>query len=140
MSGLRINIHGLNDRNIVIDKEYPKFEDASTRLKPEGGFLASKNVRIVFEPSSIKHLFESISWGKKYRHGDVEQAGILIGNYYRDQTVREEVIWADVVNVIPADPALVNATFEKIEITTEAWKKMHDDADKFRPENLLVIG
>lgn len=140
MSSLRINIHGQNDRNIVIDKEYPKFEDASTRLIPEGGFLASKNVRIVFEPSSIKDLFESISWGANYRIGDVEQAGILIGNYFRDQTGGDEVIWGDVVRVIPADPTLVKATVETIEITTEAWEKMHDDALKFRPENLLIIG
>ena len=137
---MRINIHGLNNHNIILDKEYPRFEEFSARLKAEGGFLASKNVRIVFNSSSIKHLFESISWGKKYRHGDVEQAGILIGNYYRDQTVPDEIIWADVVNVIPADPTLVNATYETIEITTEAWKKMHDDADKFRQENLLIVG
>jgi|GEM_PF-5472884 len=137
---MRIDIHGLNDHNTISDKEYPKSEDASIRLKTEGGSLASKNVRLVIEPSAIKPLFESIAWGSKYRPGIVEQAGILIGNYYRDSTKRDVVIWADVLMVIPADSALVKASFETIDITVDAWKMMYEDAAEFRSENLKIIG
>lgn len=140
MSELRIDIHGRNDHNTISEKEYPKFENISFRLKAEGGVLASQNVRIIFEPSATKLLFDNIAWGARYRRGDVEKAGILIGNYYRDCTSREEVVWADVVVVVPADSALVNATFETIDITTEAWKGMYETADEFRSENLQIVG
>lgn len=140
VSNLKINIHGRNDHNMIIEKEYPRFEYSSVRLKSEGGSLASKNVRIILEPSAVKPLFESIAWGSKYRQGDVEQAGILIGNYYCDRTICDEVVWADAVMVVPADPSLVSASFETIDITTEAWKKMYEDAAKFQTENLQIIG
>ncbi len=140
MSDLKINIHGRNDHNTIIEKEYPRFNDFPVCLKSAGGSLAAKNVRIVFEPSAVKLLFESISWGSRYRQGDVEQAGILIGNYYCDHTVREERIWADVVTVVPADPSFVNASFETIDITASAWKKMYEDAAVFQTENLQIIG
>ncbi len=140
MYDLRINIHGYNNLNVINEKEYPKFTNTSIRLKPEGGRLAYKNVRIVFEPSAVEPLFEYIAWGKKYRRGDVEQAGILIGNYYRDYSEQYEVIWADVVTVVPADPLLVNASFESINITASAWKKMYEDAEEYRTENLKIVG
>lgn len=140
MSDLRINIHGRNDHNTINEKKYPKFEDTLMCLKSEGGSLASKNVRIVFEPSAVKPLFSSIAWGAKYKYGDVEQAGILIGNYYRDCSTSDEVLWGDVVTVIPADSALVNASFETIDITADSWKKMYEDAAMYRTENLQIIG
>lgn len=140
MSELRIDIHGRNDHNTISEKEYPKFENISFRLKAEGGILASQNVRIIFEPPAAKLLFDNIAWGARYRRGDVEKAGILIGNYYRDCTSCEEVVWADVVVVVPANSALVNATFETIDITAEAWKGMYETADEFRSENLQIVG
>lgn len=140
MSGLRINIHGCNDHNVINEKEYPKFKNTLIHLKAEGGSLAFKNVRIVFEPSAVKPLFENISWDTKYKYGDVEQAGILIGHYYRDCSARNEVIWADVVMIVPAAPALVNASFDTIDITTNAWKKMYEDAEEFRRENMQIVG
>lgn len=140
MSDLKINIHGRNDHNTIIEKEYPSFPDSSVRLKSEGGSLASKNVRIILEPSAVKPLFESIAWGSHYRRGNVEQAGILIGNYYCDRTVRDEVVWADAVAVVPADPSLVSASFETIDITADAWRKMYEDAAEFQAENLQIIG
>ena len=140
MSDLKINIHGRNDHNTIIEKEYPRFEDSSVRLKSEGGPLASKNVRIILEPSAVKPLFESIAWGSKFRQDDVEQAGILIGNYYCDRTICDEVVWADAVMVVPADSSLVRASFETIDITAEAWKNMYENAAKFQAENLQIIG
>lgn len=140
MSDLKINIHGRNDHNTIIEKEYPSFPDSLVRLKSEGGSLASKNVRIILEPSAVKPLFESIAWGSHYRRGNVEQAGILIGNYYCDCTVRDEVVWADAVAVVPADPSLVSASFETIDITADAWRKMYEDAAEFQAENLQIIG
>lgn len=137
---MRINIHSRNDNNTINEKEYPKFDNSSIRLKAEGGLRASENVRIIFEPSAVKPLFESIGWGARYRQGNVEQAGILIGNYYRDRSSDDEVIWADVVIVIPADPALVNASFETIDITVDAWQKMYEEAAACRLENLQIIG
>ncbi len=140
MADLRINILGRNDHNKITDRSYPDFKGAAARLKPTGGSLASKNVRIVIEPSAASSLFESIGWGQKYKRGDVEQAGILIGHYYRDRSAEEEVVWADVVAVIPADPTLVNASFENIDITADAWKQMYDDADELHAENLQIVG
>lgn len=140
MPDLKINIHNTNNYNTIIEKEYPKFEESAIHLKSEGGLCAAKNVRILFEPSAVKPLFESIAWGGRYRYGDVEQAGMLIGNYYRDCTDQEVVIWADVVMVIPADPSLVNASFEAIDITATAWSKMFEDAAEFRTENLQIVG
>lgn len=140
MPDLRINIHNTNNRNTIVEKEYPKFDDSAICLKSEGGSLAAKNVRILFESSAVRPLFESIDWGSRYRYGDVEQAGMLIGNYYRDCTSQEEVIWADVVMVVPADPSLVNASFEAIDITAAAWSKMYEDAAEFHTENLQIVG
>lgn len=140
MSELKINIHGRNDNNTITDKGYPKFEDSANRLKPTGGALSSKNVRVVFETSAVSVLFENIRWGRKYERGDVEQAGILIGNYYRDSSGETEIIWGDVVAVVPADPQLVNASFEAIDITVPAWQKMHEGAAEYRAENLQILG
>ena len=140
MSDFRINIRGRNDHNTIIEKEYPRSEGTSIRLKSEGGSRASKNVRIVFEPSAVKPLFENITWGSSYRRGNVEQAGILLGNYYCDHTSQDEVVWADVVTVVPADPSLVRASFETIDITAAAWKKMYEDAAEFLAENLQIVG
>ena len=140
MSDLKINIQGRNDNNTITDKDYPKFEESTNRLKPMGGALAAKNIRIVFEPSAVSVLFETIRWGRKYERGDVEQAGILMGNYYRDTSGESEIIWGDVIAVVPADPNLVNATFETIDITVAAWKKMHEDAAVFRADNLQILG
>lgn len=140
LSDLRINIHGRNDNNTITNKDYPKFEESANRLKSMGGSNASKNIKIVFEPSAVNLLFESIGWGRKYKRDDVEQAGILVGNYYRDSSDRIDLIWGDVIAVVPAASELVNASFEKIDITTAAWKKMYDDAAVYRTENLQILG
>ena len=140
MSDLKINIHSRNDNNTILDKNYPKFEEARKRLKSIGGSNVSKKVKIVFEPTAVAVLFESIGWGRKYRYGDVEQAGMLIGNYYRDLSEDSEMIWGDVVTVVPADPGLVDASFDTINITSSAWRKMYDDAAEYRTENLQIIG
>jgi proteasome lid subunit RPN8/RPN11 len=137
VSDLKISIYGRNDNSNIVDKEYPKFEDSANRLKSTGG---SRRIRIVFEPTAVKSLFDVIDWGCEYRRGDVEQGGILIGNYYRDASESEEVIWGDVITIIPADSNLVNASFETINITAAAWKKMHEEADVYRAENLQILG
>lgn len=140
MSDLKINIHGRNDNTTITDREYPKFEQAASILKPTGGSRVSKNVRVVFDPSAVSVLFDDIRWGRKYERGDVEQAGILLGNYYRDSSGEDEVIWGYILAVIPADPTLVNASFETIDITTAAWQKMHEEAAPYRSENLQILG
>lgn len=140
MSDLKISIYGRNDNNNITEKEYPKAAADSIRIAAMGGVNASKNVRILFEPFAVEKLFETIGWGSKYKSTDVEQAGALYGNYHRDLSGNEEIIWADVVAIIPADPTLVNATFSEIDINTLAWKRMYEDADKYRNEKLQIVG
>lgn len=140
MSRLRINIRGRNDLNDIVEKRYPRLGETPFRLVPEVGPLASLNVRVVFEPSALKPLFEHIAWGDRVQGGEVERAGLLIGNFYRDRSQADEVIWGDVITVVPADPSLVEATPESIDITPEAWEKMRGEAEGFRSENLQVLG
>ncbi|MBD5525391.1 MAG: hypothetical protein HDR04_13435 [Lachnospiraceae bacterium] len=140
MSDLRIDIQGMNDRNVIQEKNFPEFDDLTTLLRPTGGVSASDKVRIVFRSSAVKILFNHISWGKKYHRGDVEQAGIIIGKYYRDISVHDEVIWGDVIAVIPSDSDLVNATFENIDITAQAWGKMYEDAEEYISQGMQVLG
>jgi proteasome lid subunit RPN8/RPN11 len=140
MSNLKIDILGRNDNNNITDKEFPEKEPGVSWISSVGGARANHNMRILFEPSSIELLFDEIKWGSKYKQGDVEQAGLLIGNYYRDNTNEEELLWADVVVVIPADAALVRASKLEIEITAEAWRVMREKADIYRAENLQILG
>lgn len=140
MSDLRIDIQGMNNRNVIQEKNFPEFDDLTTMLRPIGGVSASNNVRIVFQTTAVKRLFDHISWGKKYHRGDVEQAGILIGKYYKDVSSGDEVIWGDVTAVIPAESDLVNATFEKIDITAQAWGKMYEDAEEYISNGLQILG
>ena len=136
----RINIYNRNENIDISDKSYPEFEESADRLKPTGGVHASNNIRIVFEPCAVDHLFDRIGWGQEYKYDDVQQAGILVGNYYRDLSDTKEIIWGDVLVVIPADPELVNASFESVDITITAWQKMLDAAGEYRTENLQVLG
>ncbi len=140
MSDLKISIHGRNDNTIITEKVFPQPQDERMRIFAMGGRNASRSVRIIFEPSAVERLFTEIRWGRQCMQGDMEQAGILIGNYYRDNSSPEEIIWGDVMAVIPADPALVTASFEAIEIGPSAWKKMYEDAEAYRTENLQILG
>lgn len=140
MSDLRIDIQSMNDRNTIQEKEYPEFDDLTALRCPTGGISASNNVRVLFEQTAVRTLFNHISWGKKYHHGDVEQAGILLGKYYRDRTTHEEIIWGDVLAVIPAESNLVCASFENIDITTQAWAKMYEDAEEYIGQGMQILG
>ena len=140
MSDLRIDIQSMNDRNIIQDNIFPEFNDSMTLLRPTGGVSASDKVRIVFRSSAVSVLFNHISWGKKYHCGDVEQAGIMLGKYFRDTSLRNDVIWGDVIAVIPADSTLVVASFENIDITAQAWAKMYEDAEEYKAKGMQVLG
>ena len=126
--------------NNISDKQYPKFDESANRLKSTSGPHVLNNIRIVFEPCAVEHLFDSIRWGQEYKCDDVQQAGILIGNYYRDISDNQEIIWGDVLVVVPAEPELVNASFESIDISMPVWRKMLDGASGYRTENLQVLG
>ncbi len=140
MSDLRIDIQSMNDRNTINEKKFPDFDDSVALLHPIGGISASNNTRVLFEISAVRILFKHISWGRKYHRGDVEQAGILLGKYYRDTSTHDDVIWGDVIAVIPADSSLVYATFDNIDITTQAWKKMYEDAEDYVTQGLQILG
>jgi len=138
--GKKITIHSRSDNATITEQKYPEVVDESFVIYAMNGRNAARNVRIVFEPSSISALFEHIQWGIGYRHGDVERAGMLIGKYYRDSSDGDGIIWADVIAVIPAEESLVTATFETISISATAWMKMRDIAAEYRTENLQILG
>lgn len=140
MSDLKINIQSMNDRNVIQEKPFPNLNDQTPLIRSFGGVSASDDVKIVFNISAVKVLFKHISWGKKFRRGDVEQAGVLIGKYYKDSTSGNSVVWGEVTTVIPAATELVRASFENVSITTEAWAKMYEDADEYIRKGMQVIG
>ena len=140
MTELKINIRAQNDRNIITEKVYPVFEDDRLRLKSAGGFSASDEVRIFFEPSAVSSLFSHIAWGKVYRTGDVEQGGILIGNYFLDNSGEHALIWGEVTDIVPADPALVTASFDKIDFSMQAWQKMREEGETLSTGTKQIIG
>ena len=140
MSDLKIGIQSLNDRNTITEKRFPEFDDSVALLHAIGGISASNNIRVLFEISAARTLFEHISWGKKYHRGDVEQAGILMGKYYRDTSTHNDIIWGDIIEVVPADSSLVCATFDNIDITTQAWKKMYEDAEGYSAQGMQILG
>jgi len=139
LSEPKISIIGRNDNHHFTEKEYVQLNNG-LHFPSTGKINADKRVRIVFAESAVKQLFKGIRWGSRYRSGDVECGGILIGKYYRDTSNTNDIIWAEVKHVIPADPLLVNATYTTLDITMEAWRKMYDDAAEYRAENHQIVG
>lgn len=137
----KISICGWNDNNMIDEQAYPDFndEDDTLCLRSRGGAMASKDVRIVIRPSAAGFLLQSIGWGTAYQRGDVEKAGILLGRYHRDCS-DGTVVWADVTAVVSADEALVQASFETINISMEAWRKMYDQASELYGGNVQILG
>jgi hypothetical protein len=89
----KIQIHQQNTGIVIAEKPYPVPENNQKVIDAQGGFNASKNIRLLMRPEATTRLFESISWGSKPRRQDVEQAGVLAGKYYKDTSRRQPVIW-----------------------------------------------
>jgi len=79
---IRIDIHNRNDNFVIRKESYPKIDELQSFLHAEHSRHADRQVRIRFEPEALELLFDHIHWGQPYQHGDAEQAGLLIGNYY----------------------------------------------------------
>lgn len=136
----KIQIHQQNASVIMTEKPYPAPEANLKVISAQGGFNASKSVRLLMKPEATAQLFKSISWGSKPRRHDVEQAGVLVGKYYKDTSRINPIIWGEVVAVIPFDSRLVRASGTSIEITQRAWKKMLDEFVPHLNNGLLNLG
>ena len=140
LSELKIDVQNRNDNVNIIERELPKRDESIFSIPAWSSETASTKVIIVFEPSSTKKLFDVVKWGSKFQMGDVEQAGILLGNYYQDKSSDEAIIWGSVVSIVAADNELVNASYSAVDITASAWKKMYDVIGESCNENLHILG
>lgn len=136
----RIEIHQPNMNIVMADKPYPAPENSQKVLEAQGGVRASKSIRLLMRTEATMRLFESISWGEKYKRQDVEKAGLLVGRYYKDTSRREPVVWGDVVAVIPFDPSSVEASKTNITITQDAWRKMLNEFVSHKDGGYLMLG
>jgi len=136
----KIQIHQQNTSIVMTEKPYPAPESNQKVIDAQGGFNASKNIRLLMRPEATARLFESISWGSKPRHQDVERAGVLVGKYYKDISRRQPVIWGDVVAIIPFDPNSVQASQTTIAIPQNAWAKMLDEFVPYLNNGFLNLG
>lgn len=136
----KIQIHQQNTSIVMAEKPYPAPENNQKVIDARGGFNASKNIRLLMRSEATARLFESISWGSKPRQQDVEQAGVLVGKYYKDTSRRQPVIWGDVVTIIPFDPGLVQASQTRIAISQNAWTRMLDEFVPHLNNGFLNLG
>ena len=123
----KIQIHQQNTSIAMTEKPYPAPKGNQKVIDAQGGFNASKNVRLLMRPEATARLLGSTSWGSQPRQQDVEQAGVLVGKYYKDISRRQPVIWGDVITIIPFDPSLVQASQTRIAIPQSAWARMLDE-------------
>ena len=86
-----------------------------------------------FRPEASKILFENIGWGHTTEFNTKEQGGILVGKVHKDEP--KDVLWADVMNVIPANNIESSSIFLKT--THESWKSMHNTLEKYISSNNL---
>lgn len=136
----RIKIRQKNDNIEIIEMPYPTTEEGQKPIEAQGGFNVFKNIRFLMRETATARLFETISWGARYKTRDVEKAGLLVGKYCQDTSRGQSVVWGDVVAIIPADPNLVRATGTDIVITQEAWRKMLDEYVPLMESNLRMLG
>ena len=140
LADLKINIHGRNDGNQIVEKEYPVFENAVRRVKSTKGMSSTNSVQIVFDSFATALFFDEIGWGSGHTDENVMQVGLILGNYYRDTSNETSITWGDVISIIPANTDLVRTSSREIKITDAAWREMFEKASELRAENLHVLG
>jgi hypothetical protein len=101
---------------------------------------ASTPFRVLFESSAALNLFDDINWGDPPNARQLQRAGLLIGNVYRNTSTQPEFIWANVIAIEPADPLLMRASSGSIDAPSTVWKRMIYEASAYQTENLRVLG